>query len=178
MEDNPDVASLYSQVLQDKGHKVTVAPTAQECLEIYSNNLHREQMERTIFRDKRQPYDALILDYKMPDRNGIEVAKEILAINSHQRIIFVSAFAEERIFDCVKIPVEFLQKPVSNKKLLDTIEQTEIYDQLERLNIDTEAFKTAHFSHEVLIEIIAIIKKNQRRRLGQYLSACTKRRLR
>ena len=57
--------------------------------------------------------------------------------------------------------MEFLQKPVSKKKLLDTIEQTEIYEQLERLNIDTEAFKKAHISHEVLKEIIDIIKKSQ-----------------
>ena len=88
-----------------------------------------------------QPYDAVILDYKMPDRNGIEVAKEIQAINSH-RIIFVSAFVKEW-FDSIKelkSPVEFLQKPVSNKKLIDTIELTEVFEQLERLNIDTEAF--------------------------------------
>ena len=51
-------------------------------------------MKRNIFKSV-QPYDAVILDYKMPDRNGIEVAKEILAVNSHQRIIFVSAFVEE-----------------------------------------------------------------------------------
>ena len=162
MEDDPDVASLYSQVLQDRGHKVTVACTAQECLEIYSDNLCRVQME-TNFRDK-QPYDALILDYKMPDRNGLEVAKEILAINSHQRIIFVSAFVEEWLFDSVKelkIPVEFLQKPISNKVLIDTIEQRQVYEQLERLNIDTEAFKKAGFNHEVLIGILIILKKSQ-----------------
>jgi FixJ family two-component response regulator len=50
--------------------------------------------------------------------------------------------------------VEFLQKPVSNKKLLDTIEQRDIYEQLERLNIDTEAFKKAGFNHEVLKKIL------------------------
>lgn len=37
----------------------------------------------------------------MPDRNGLEVAKEIQAINSHQRIIFVSALIEEW-FDSIK----------------------------------------------------------------------------
>ena len=164
MEDNPDVASLYSQVLQDKGHKVTMARTAQECLEIYSDRLHRVQMERTIFRDKRQPYDAVILDYKMPDRNGLEVAKEILAINSHQRLIFASAFVEEWLFDSVKelkIPVEFLQKPISNKVLIDTIEQKEVYEELERLKIDTEPFKEAGLNHEVLKELLSIIKKSQ-----------------
>jgi CheY-like chemotaxis protein len=47
MEDDPDVASLYSQVLQDKGHTVTLACTAEECLKIYSESLLREQMKRT-----------------------------------------------------------------------------------------------------------------------------------
>jgi two-component SAPR family response regulator len=100
---------------------------------------------------------------KCPDRNGIEVAKEIQAINSHQRIIFVSAFVEEW-FDPIKelkSPVEFLQKPVSNKKPIDTIELTEVLEQLERLNIDTEAFKQARISHEVLNEIIIIVKKSR-----------------
>ena len=61
----------------------------------------------------------------------------------------------------LKSPVEFLQKPVSNKKLIDTIELTEVYEQLERLNIDTEAFKQARISHEVLREIIVIVKKSR-----------------
>ena len=177
MEDDQDVASLYCRVLKDRGHAVTHVSTTEGCLKVYSESLYRLQTERNILRNF-QPYDAAIVDYKMPDRNGLEVAKEILAINSHQRIIFVSAFAEERLFDCVKIPVEFLQKPVSNKKLLDTIEQTEIYEELERLNIDAEAFKKAHINHEGLIEIIAVIKKSQSGELGQYLSACTKRRFR
>ena len=163
MEDDQEIASLYSYVLQDRGHTVNHACTAEECLKVYSECLHREQMKITILRHV-QPYDAVILDYKMPDRNGLEVAKEILAINPHQRIIFVSAFVEEWLFDSVKelkIPVEFLQKPVSNKVLIDTIEQREVYEQLERLNIDTEAFKNASFNHELLKEILIIVKKSQ-----------------
>ena len=167
MEDDSEIASLYGQVLQERGHKVTLAPTAEDCLKIYSKSLHRAQMKRNILKCV-QPYDAVILDYKMPDRNGIEVAKEIQAINSHQRIIFVSAFVEEW-FDSIKelkSPIEFLQKPVSNNKLIDTIELTEVFEQLERLNIDTEAFKQARISHEVLNEIIVLIKKNRSKKIG------------
>ena len=101
MEDDPEVASLYIQLFQDRGHAVILACTAEECLKVYSESLHRSQMKRTIFRDV-QPYDAVILDYKMPDRIGLEVAKEILAINSNQRIIFVSAFIQELLFDSIK----------------------------------------------------------------------------
>jgi CheY-like chemotaxis protein len=163
MEDDSEIASLYSLVLQERGHKVTLAPTAEDCLKIYSKSLQRAQMKRNILKGV-QPYDAVILDYKMPDRNGIEVAKEILAVNSHQRIIFVSAFVEEW-FDSIKElkgPVQFLQKPVSNKKLIDTIEQRAVFEQLERLNIDTEALEQAKFSHEVLKEILVIVKKSRR----------------
>ena len=101
MEDDSEIASLYSLVLQERGHKVTLVPTAEDCLKIYSKRLHRAQMKRNILKYV-QPYDAVILDYKMPDRNGLEVAKEILAINSHQRIIFVSAFIQELLFDSIK----------------------------------------------------------------------------
>ena len=168
MEDDSEIASLFSQVLQERGHKVTLAPTAEDCLKIYSKSLHRAQMKRNILKCV-QPYDAVILDYKMPDRNGIEVAKELLAINSHQRIIFVSAFIQELLFDSIKElkgPVQFLQKPVSNKKLIDTIEQREVFEQLEVLHIDTEALKQAKFSHEIMKEILVMVKKSRTMKIG------------
>jgi two-component system cell cycle response regulator CpdR len=169
MEDEPEIATLYSHVLIDKGHEVTLARTAEDCLKIYSDSLHREQMEKKILRDV-QPYDVVILDYKMPDRNGLEVAKEILAINSRQRIVFVSAFVRKWLYDSLKelnIPVEFLQKPVLNQVLIDNIEQKEVYEELERLNIDTEPFKKAGLSHQVLREILIIVRKSHRSKLSR-----------
>jgi two-component SAPR family response regulator len=101
----------------------------------------------------------------------VQVAKEILTINPHQRIIFVSAFVEEWILDStkeLKVPPEFLQKPISNTKLINAIEHKEIYKQLERLNIDTQAFKKANLSHETLEKILAIVKSS---RIRETLSA-------
>lgn len=48
------------------------------------------------------PFDVVVLDYKMPDKNGMEVAKEILRINPHQRIMFASAYVIETLKDSVK----------------------------------------------------------------------------
>jgi CheY-like chemotaxis protein len=161
MDDDPEIATLYCHVLIDRGHEVTLARTAEECLKIYSKSLQEVQVKKHLIRDV-QPYEVVILDYKMPDRNGLEVAKEILTTNPHQRIIFVSAYVEDTLSDSIielKIPVETLQKPVSNKTLIDTIEDREAYKQLERLKIDVESFKKAGFSHELLKKMLDIIKK-------------------
>ncbi|MGA8565736.1 MAG: response regulator, partial [Nitrososphaeraceae archaeon] len=101
MDNDSEVASLYGSVLEDRGHIVTLVCTAEECLQMYSKCLQRALTNRTVLRDV-QPYDAVLLDYKMPDRNGLQVGKEILTINPHQRIIFVSAFVEEWILDSIK----------------------------------------------------------------------------
>ena len=66
MEDNLEVASLYSSVLEDRGHIVTLGCTAEECLKMYSKSLQRALMNKTVLRNV-QPYNALLLDYKMPD---------------------------------------------------------------------------------------------------------------
>ena len=48
------------------------------------------------------------------------------------------------------------------QEVIDTIEQREVFEQLERLSIDTEAIKQAKFSHEVMKEILVIVKKSRR----------------
>ena len=45
MEDDPEVASLYTQQFQDRGHTVILACTAEECLKVYRESLHRTQMK-------------------------------------------------------------------------------------------------------------------------------------
>jgi CheY-like chemotaxis protein len=166
MDDDSEVASLYGSVLENRGHIVTLVCTSEECLQIYSKSLQRALTNRTVLRDV-QPYDTVLLDYKMPDRNGLQVAKEILTINPHQRIIVISAFVEEWILNSIKelkVNLEFLLKPISNRKLIDAIEHKEIYGQLERLNIDTQAFKKANLSHETLEKILAIVKSSKIRK--------------
>lgn len=85
------------------------------------------------------PFDAVVLDYRMPKKDGIEVAKEILKIKSKQRIIFASAYVKESLEDCVKEldqVVELLQKPFEPEILVDTIEDREISTGLEKLMIN------------------------------------------
>jgi CheY-like chemotaxis protein len=74
------------------------------------------------------PFDVVILDYKMPKKDGLQVAKEILDMNPEQRIIFASAYVQETLVESVKElkkVVELMQKPFSMSALIDTVENKE-----------------------------------------------------
>ena len=47
-------------------------------------------------------FDVVILDYKMPKRDGLEVAKEILEVNPEQWIIFTSAYVKKMLEESVE----------------------------------------------------------------------------
>jgi CheY-like chemotaxis protein len=158
MEDDREIASLYRHILVSRGHRVTVTRLGEECLQIYTDRL-QESFAKKPRNSNDQQFDVVILDYKMPDRNGLEVEKEILTINPHQRIIIASAYLVKTLIDGMMqlgIPVEILEKPIPNKTLIDTIEDTAIYTELRKLKIDIEQFK---LSHELLKKILDILKK-------------------
>src|SRR5919202_5307377 len=151
-EDDRDTATLYKKTLEERGHQVIITSNGKGCLDVY----HKELRDITLNTDPSkhiQPFDAVILDYKMPKINGMEVAKEILAINPHQRIIFASAYVKETLIDYIQQlnqVVELLQKPFGPDALIDTVEDKEIYDELKQLNLDIDIFKAANFRHEQL----------------------------
>ena len=162
-EDNQEISALYNITLRPRGHRVTVTNNGEECLQVY----HRELQNVTLNTnpsDHVQPFDAVILDYKIPKINGIEVAKEILAINSHQRIIFASAYVNDILVYSVQQlnqPVELLQKPFGQDELLDTIEDKEIYSELQKLNVNVDDIKVANLRHEQLRGVLEVLRNTR-----------------
>ena len=70
---------------------------------------------RALFQDK-QAFDVILLDYRMPEMNGIEAAKIIQRYRKEVKLVIVSAydFVKEKAAD---IGVRFLQKPFSIEQL-------------------------------------------------------------
>jgi DNA-binding NtrC family response regulator len=101
----------------------------------------------------------------MPGMNGMEVAKEILSVNPHQRIIFASAYVKETLQESVKQLkqiIELMQKPFSLSQLVDAIEDKEVYEELKNLNVDVKRIKAAEPAHEVVIALLERLKKIQK----------------
>ncbi|HEX5457055.1 MAG TPA: response regulator [Candidatus Nitrosotalea sp.] len=162
-EDEKDLLDQYRDMLEEKGHKVTSSANGDECVKIY-----RIESEHNIKSDDSiSPFDAVILDYQMPLKNGLETAKEILDMNSHQRIIFASGFVQETFFESVKSlkqVTEIMKKPFHLQALVDTLEDKEIYQQLEKLNVDISAIKELNPSHAQIQAYFDVLRQLQKGR--------------
>jgi CheY-like chemotaxis protein len=191
-EDDLDIANLYKQALERRSHNVTITSNGEDCLKRYLDALNHmtfgfslpsssfpeipaTKLDRSLSIWPREftsvsqsvPYDVVILDYSMPSINGMDVAKEILAINSHQRVIFASAYVKETLEHSIKElkqVVELIQKPFSLNKLVDMIEDREVYEDLRTLNIDVDLVKAANPTHEQILDLLERLKRIQKHR--------------
>lgn len=161
-DDESDLLDQYTFALEAKGHNVVTCKDGIQCIKVYAI-----ESEQQIVDNLTSPFDAVILDYQMPGKNGIDVAKEILAINPHQRIIFASGYIQETFMDSIKQLgqiTEIMKKPFSLQALVDTIEDKEIYAQLEKLNVDVSVIKELNPSHAQIKSYFDVLCRLQKGR--------------
>jgi two-component system chemotaxis response regulator CheY len=74
-----------------------------------------------MFKNFNEKPDIIILDYRMPIKNGFDALKVILEIDNSSRIIFASAdrTIKEKVYH--QGAVGFLDKPFTHKKLVSTL---------------------------------------------------------
>lgn len=136
-EDERDIVFSYKQALEERNHNVTITNNGDDCLKAYQEKLQTAARENdkgtSMPSSSKLPFDVVILDYKMPKKNGMDVAKEIFSLQPNQRIIFASAYVKSTLEDSLKNleqVIEVLQKPFNVSALVDTIEDKEITDGL------------------------------------------------
>jgi len=158
-EDEPDIAMQYKIVLEEKNHDVVITENGEACLNAYNERTRKN------LKSKEPAFDAVILDYRMPKKDGMEVAKEILAVNPHQRIIFASSYIKDTLVDSIKQlkqVVELMQKPFELDALVGTIEDEEIYARLEELNVKVQQIKDLDPTHEQVRDLMEGLRKVQK----------------
>ncbi|MEM3063874.1 MAG: response regulator [Candidatus Nitrosotenuis sp.] len=155
-DDEPDLLSQYRTVLEDRNHQVVTTGDGESCVDVYAKE-YSANSENT--------FDAVVLDYSMPKMNGLDAAKEILALNPSQRIIFASAYVQETLADSIKSLkqiVELLQKPFGLQDLIDTIEDKTIYDELAKLNVNIQNLKDLNPTHAQIRDYLDALRKIQK----------------
>lgn len=165
-EDEPDIAMQYELALKDRNHDVIVTNDGEQCLEKFYEELEKHEPSRNQKMIK-PPFDAVILDYRMPKKDGMEVAKEILAMEPKQRVLFASAYVLETLVDSVKNlhqVVELIQKPFELDPFIDLIEDKGIYTELEQLNVNAKEIKDLNPTHQQVQDLLEGLKKLQKGR--------------
>ncbi|HEX7034076.1 MAG TPA: response regulator [Nitrososphaera sp.] len=168
-EDESDIARSYKLALEERGHSVVLTSDGEDCLIKYHDEWLRTRhdqdsdqigIETTYDINNDHPFHAIILDYKMPKMNGLEVAKQILAINPHQRIIFASAYVKETLEISTRhLPTELMQKPFDEQALIDKVEDANIYSELKKLGVDADALKAVNPPHETIKQLLDSIRR-------------------
>ena len=109
-EDEESILQFYKILLESEGHEVVLTKDGRECLDSY-------RAARAI--DK--PFHLVILDYRMPVKDGMVVAKEISAMYPTQKLLMATAFSG--VLDAKDKPenMKIIPKPFEPDQLLDTI---------------------------------------------------------
>ena len=114
--DDEEIAAEHARIVLDEA-----GIKADTCLD-GNTALHMLEVQHT----KHEPYNLVLLDWKMPDMDGIEVAKEIRKLYSRETtIIILTSFNWDEIMDdALHIGVDsFLAKPLFASNVIGEFER-------------------------------------------------------
>jgi len=69
------------------------------------------------------PYDAIFLDVRMPDLDGLELARVLKRFASPPQLVFVSAYDTAAVDAFELRALDYLRKPVSRRRVEESIER-------------------------------------------------------
>lgn len=111
VDDEADFLEVMAERMSNRGIEVTTAPSAQEAL---------RQVESGSF-------DAVILDLKMPEVDGLETLKAIRARQPEAQVILLSGQAtlQDGIAAMKLGALDFLEKPADMNVLMEKIRKAQ-----------------------------------------------------
>jgi CheY-like chemotaxis protein len=164
-------ALAFKTALEERKHHVVITNNIEECLKTYHIALN-EIRAQTDLVEHIQPFNAVIIEYKISELTGIEAAKEILIVNPRQRIIITTDCITHDLLDSMKtlenFSVELLQKPSGDDVIVSLIEEKEILAELQKLDINIEYVKSAQFRHEQMVDMLNALRKSRGNRRGDF----------
>ena len=140
VEDEESVREGYAKTLKRCSKELFTATDGQEGLELY----------------KKHTPDIVVSDIRMPNMNGIDMAKAILKINPQQHIIFTTAHSENDYFlEAIDMQIAgYILKPVDKEKLKSKIDTISKHILLEKENIEQKNILQSIFDNQSSLTIL------------------------
>jgi two-component system chemotaxis response regulator CheY len=110
VDDDQSLQRLYILILTEAG------------FEIIDTALNGKVAVEKFLSFKEKP-DIILMDHRMPIKNGLDAMIEILQIETHEKIIFASADISIKQKALSLGACEFIDKPFNMSKLLTTIQR-------------------------------------------------------
>jgi DNA-binding NtrC family response regulator len=137
IDDEVEIRESLQTLLELDGYEVEAAATGEEGLAKLGEH----------------PFDLVLLDLALPDRNGIELLPEIRALDFQVAIIMITAYGT--VEDAVKAmqsgAVNFLQKPWDNEKLLADVRTAVARRRAEEENIQLKRALKQRYNFENIV---------------------------
>jgi DNA-binding NtrC family response regulator len=125
VDDNIKLCKILTKDLHNLGYEASFATKGDEVIAFIVNN----------------DIDAVVLDLKLGNENGIDVLKQILSTKSDLPVIMVTGYGTiENAVEAIKIGAfDYIQKPANLTKLQKTIDNAISISKLKRENLDLKS---------------------------------------
>ena len=109
VDDEPTICSLMNVFLTQRGYQVQTASTGEDALVLFQENFP----------------DIVLLDISMPGMRGIDVLRQMKAINATSGVIMLSAYGDdETIREAMDMGAFcYIQKPMELTVLNDRLQE-------------------------------------------------------
>lgn len=112
VDDDKDIQIISKKLLEFLGFEVMgIAINGEEAVEMFNSFNYKP--------------DIILMDYRMPVKNGLQATREILQIDPDTKIIISSADTTVREESLALGVVDFLEKPFTSQSLLNCINKTQ-----------------------------------------------------
>ncbi len=137
VDDEVAIRESLETLLEMEGYQVATATSGEECLA----------------RIAEQPFDLILLDYALPERNGLEILKDLRERDPQLPVIMVTAYGtvENAVKAIQAGATNFIQKPWDNEKLLADVRAAVARRRAEEENIQLKRALKERYNFENIV---------------------------
>jgi DNA-binding NtrC family response regulator len=137
IDDEEEIRESLQTLLELEGYEVETAANG----------------EQGLTKLEERPFDLVLLDLALPDRNGIELLPEIRALDPQISVIMITAYGtvEDAVRAMQSGAGNFLQKPWDNEKLLADVRAAVARRRAEEENIQLKRALKQRYNFESIV---------------------------